>query len=74
MPTSTMETLEKVPTGPYPSSRCPKISQCTTFTYDLDAFPTAASVLGLGKSATLVSCSPLVLPDLIPAGFQSQML
>ena len=65
---------ERVPTDPCPSSTHPKISQCITFMYDLAAFQTAPSVPELRKSATWVSYTPLVLPDVSLAGFQRQML
>lgn len=44
-----------------PSSTCPKNSPCITFLYDSGAFQIAASVLELGKTANLVSFSPLAL-------------
>ena len=37
---------------------------------DPGAFQTAASMPGLRASAALVSCSPLALPGVSPAGFQ----
>lgn len=67
-------TLKKVPTDPYPSSICPKISQCITLMYDRGAFKTVASALRLGKNTTLNSYSPLVFPSISPLVFKGRLL
>ena len=42
--------------------------------YDLSAFQTAVSVLGLRKSTTWVSYIFLAVPDVSPPDFQNQIL
>lgn len=75
--------LEKVLIDPSPSSGYPKISQIISFMHGPITFQTSGSLLSHGvsgivlwlfKIGVLISCSPLVLPELSWADFQSQIL
>lgn len=60
---------EKIPTDTCPSNTHPKSRQCITFTHDPGAFQTAASVLGLRKSTSLVSSQSFGSPKCKPSWF-----
>lgn len=74
---------EKIPTDPYSFSTYSKGSQCNSFMYDPEDFQTTASVVELRvsefvnksfKCEVSVFYTSSTLLDVIPTGFQSQML